>query len=69
MPDLIVETNKSTEQYITVLFSLADNCEYGDFKSQMIRDRLVARIRDTTLSERLQMNAELTLEKAMKMIR
>ena len=47
---------------------MADNCEYGDFKSQMIRDRLVVGIRDTALSERLQMNAELTLEKAMKMI-
>ena len=31
----------------------------------MIKDRLVVRIRDNSLSERLQMDAELTLEKAM----
>ena len=35
----------------------------------MIRDRLVVGIRDNGLSERLQMNADLTLERAMKPIR
>ena len=53
---------ESAEQYITVLFGLAENCDYGQFKSQMIRDRLVVGIRDNALSERLQMNADLTLE-------
>ena len=52
-----------------MLYSLADNCDYGEFKDQMIRDRLVVGIRDNSLSERLQMDAELTLEKAMKTIR
>ena len=35
----------------------------------MIRDRLVVGIRNNALSERLQMNAGLNLEKAMQMIR
>ena len=35
----------------------------------MIRDRLVVGIRDITLSEQLQTNAELTLDKAKKIIR
>ena len=35
----------------------------------MIRDRLVVGIKDSRLSERLQMDPELTVEKAMKMIR
>ena len=35
----------------------------------MIRDRLVVGIRDTALSKRLQLDAELTLEKAKKSIR
>ena len=35
----------------------------------MIRDRLVVGIRDGVLSERLQMEADLTLEKAKMMIR
>ena len=63
------QADESAEQYITVLYSLADNCDYGEFKDQIIRDRLVVGIRDNSLSERLQMDAELTLEKAMKTIR
>ena len=35
----------------------------------MIRDRLFVGIRDITLSEQLQTNAELTLDKAKKIIR
>ncbi len=35
----------------------------------MIRDRLVVGIRDGALSERLQMDAELTLERAKKSVR
>ena len=38
-------------------------------KEQMIRDRLVVGIRDKYLSERLQMETELTLEKAKRLIR
>ena len=51
------------------LYSLAANCEYGTLESEMIRDRLVVGIRDAALSERLQLDAELTLEKAKKSIR
>ena len=57
------QEGESAEQYIIVLYSLVDNCDYGNFKDQMIRDRLIVRIRDNLLSERLQMDAELTLEK------
>ena len=35
----------------------------------MIRDRLVVGIRDSSLSERLQMDESLTLEKAKKLVR
>ena len=38
-------------------------------KEELIRDRLVVRIRDLALSERLQMEAELTLDKAKRLIR
>ena len=59
---------ESAEQYITTLYSLLENCEYGELTSQMIRDRLVVGIRDNVLSERLQMDANLTLDKAMQMV-
>ena len=35
-------------------------------KEELIRDRLVAGIKDDTLSQRLQLDASLTLEKAVR---
>lgn len=60
---------ESAEQYITALYSLVENCEYGNLRDEMLRDRLVVGIRDAALSERLQMDADLTLEKAKKAVR
>ena len=62
-------THETSEQYIMTLYSLAENCEYGPLKEEMIRDRLVVGIRDSALSGRLQMDPELTLGKAKKTIR
>ena len=60
---------ESAEEYITALYGLIETCEYGALKEEMLRDRLVVGIRDTALSERLQLNAELTLDKTKKAIR
>ena len=60
---------ESAEQYIMELYRLAESCNYGDFKDEMIRDRLVVGIRDAALSQQLQLDPELTLEKAKKKIR
>ena len=54
---------ESAEHYI---YDLAANCE---LMSEMIRDRLVVGIRDSGLSERLQLKADLTLEDAKKAVR
>lgn len=51
------------------LYRLSENCEYGDTTDNMIRDRLVVGIRDTSLSQQLQIDSELTLEKAKQRIR
>ena len=48
---------ETSEQYITVLYELAKNCEYGMMKDKMIRDQLVVRIRDNILSQKLEMDA------------
>jgi len=63
---LIAET---ADKFIALLYNLAENCNYGTLKSEMIRDRLVISLRDLALSEKLQLDAELTLEKAKKAIR
>ena len=60
---------ETADQFIASLYSLAENCNYADLKEKMIRDRLVVGIRDIALSEKLQLDAELTLEKAKKAIR
>ena len=55
--------DECSEQYIMALYSLVESCNYGALESKMIRDRLVIGIRESALSERLQLDAELTLEK------
>ena len=50
------------------LYRLAEICDYGALRDEMIRDRLLVGIRDTALSQQLQLDAELTLEKAKKRI-
>ena len=63
------QEGESDEKYITDLYTLSDNCNYGDLREEMIRDRLVVGIRDAALSQQLQLDAELTLEKAKTKIR
>lgn len=53
---------ESIEQYIVALYTLVEDCQHGDFKEEMIRDRLVVGIKDEALSAKLQMNPNLTLE-------
>ena len=60
---------ETADQFIASLYSLAENCNYAGLKEKMIRDRLIVGIRDMALSEKLQLDAELTLEKAKKAIR
>ena len=62
----IQKEGELAEQFIADLYSLADKCEFRDFKEEMIRDRLVVGIRDRALSEKLQLDAELSLEKAVR---
>jgi len=57
---------ESAEQWITTLVA---TCGYGELTDQLLRDRVIVGIRYTALSERLQMDVDLDLEKAKKMIR
>ena len=61
---------ETAEEYITALYALVKTCDYkAELQDEMIRDRLVVGIRDKALSEKLQMEAKLTLESAKKTIR
>ena len=61
--------DESVENFITALHSLAEFCEYGSLKDEMIRGRLVVGLRNEKLSEKLQIDASLTLEKAVQQAR
>ena len=56
------------EQFITGLYNLAADCNFGELKDKLIRDRIVVGIRDASLSERLQMELEMTLKKAKTVV-
>jgi len=58
------EDGESAEEFITSLYQLVENCEYGALQDQMIRDRTVVGICNQALSQRMQLDPDLTLEKA-----
>jgi transposase InsO family protein len=59
---------ESVEAFVRNLHEIADHCDFGD-KSEQIRDRLVIGIVDKELSEKLQLQPDLTLDKAVGMAR
>jgi len=59
---------ETAEKYIAELYRLAENCKFDTLKDELIRDRLVVGILDKKTSQQLQMDPELTVEKAKKTI-
>ena len=62
-------SDEAVEEFIAEIHRLADRCDFKKMKDELIRDHLVVGIRDNALSERLQMEPELTLNKAKRLIR
>ena len=60
---------ESVEQYIPALYELVESFEYGELKDEMLRDRIVIEIRNSGLSECLQINANLTLDRTKRAVR
>ena len=59
----IQNDGEPVEAFITDLHCLAEHCEFGTLKDQLIRDRIVVGLRNKQLSEKLQLDPDLTLEK------
>ena len=57
------------DAFIQDLYRLADNCQYGELKESLIRDRIVVGVLDDKLSDILQSKADLTLDKAIQLCR
>ena len=57
--------SETANDFFPALFKLSETCEYGELRDQLMRDRLVVEIADAKLSEKLQMDKDLTLERAI----
>ena len=60
------QPGETVDSFITALHSLAEHCDYNKLRETMIRDRLVAGLLDASLSEKLQLEPDLTLQCAIK---
>ena len=63
------EEAEPVDAFITALYNLASKCDYGTLNDELIRDRIVVGIRNQSLSEKMQLDETLTLEKAARMAR
>jgi predicted aspartyl protease len=63
------EPGETTNDFITALYKLVATCNYGDKRDELLRDRIVVGIADKQLSEKLQRDGKLTLEKAVTQVR
>ncbi|UYV70047.1 hypothetical protein LAZ67_7001593 [Cordylochernes scorpioides] len=61
--------SEPVEEFLTNLYVLAENCNYGILKEEIIRYRLVVEVKNFQLSEILQLESVLTLEKAIQIVR
>lgn len=65
----VQQPSEPVDTFITALYALAENCEYGALHDDLLRDRLVVGLKDSSLSERMQLDKDLTLAKAITMAR
>ena len=59
--------DKTADDFITDLLCLAKHYSFRELCSEMIRDRLEVGLHNASLSEKMQLDTELTLNKALAM--
>ena len=59
--------NESVDSFITDLYTLAKHCGYRGLHNKIIRDRIVVGIRNSRVSQKMQMEADLMLKKAVSL--
>ena len=65
----LIGEKESVDEFIADLYCLAENCGYGTLHDELVRDRIVVGIRDGKLSEKLQLEADLTLDSCITKMR
>ncbi len=63
------EPGESADSFITAVHILAEHCNFGVLKDKLIRDHIVVGIRDMALSEKLQLDSDLTLSRAISQVK
>ena len=63
----VQQPDEPIDSFIQDLYRIADNCEHGTLKHELIRDRIIVGVLDDSLSDKLQTKTKLTLEVALKM--
>ena len=63
------QPGESVDVFIQELYRLAEHCDYGVLREQLIRDRIVVVVIDDALSDRLQAQADLTLDQSVQLSR
>ena len=63
------QKGETVDNFITDLHCLAEHCAYGELHSEMILNRIVVGLLDDGLSEKMQLDPNLTLERAVSMAR
>ncbi len=56
LPYMKSEPGESVESFITAVHTLAEHCDFGALREELIRDRIVVGIGDAKLSESLQLS-------------
>ena len=62
----VKRVGETVDNFIQDLHKLAEDCEYGALKDELIRDRIVVGVTDDDLSNLLQTKANLTLAEAIQ---
>jgi hypothetical protein len=65
----VQQVGEPVDLFITDLHSLAEYCEFGAIKEELIRDRIVVGMLDARVSESLQLKPTLTLPEAVNAAR
>ena len=63
------DAGESIETYASILRSLSDTCNFGTLKEEMITNRIVCHVRDSSSRKKLFQVPELTLEKCIDICR
>lgn len=61
--------NESVDEFIADLYHLTENSGYGTLHDELVRDRIVGGIKDSKLSEELQLETTLTLDSCIIKVR